>query len=180
MKPHYALCTWILLAPGIIPTAGAQSLTEIAKKEAERRKLLDQKGIEAKKIEQGDLSNLSPKGNVSLSSLPPESHSPARLPVETEKKPSLEKYRTGLRSLDAEIIRNEERLASLRKRLEQEKDVPIRLGRGGRTGAAVNSKAKLESQVQELEIKLKRLRADRLKMYDAARKAGFLPGELKN
>lgn len=179
MKPQYALCLWILLAPVALPGACPQSLSELAKKEAERRKLLDQQGIEAKKIDQGDTAKLAAKGNVSLSSLPPGSRPPSMSKTQPGKKPSLEKYRTELRNLDSEIRRDDERLASLRKRLELEKDLPIRLGRGGRPSAASTSKARLQNQIQDLESKLKRLRQDRLKTYDAARKAGFLPGDLK-
>lgn len=163
MRPQYALFLLLL---------SLQSLSELAKKEAERRKLLDQQGIEAKKIDQG---NLAVKGNITLSSSPPKLSS-----TESGKRPSLEKYRTQLRNLDSEIRRDDERLASLRKRLDLEKDVPIRLGRGGRTGTAETARKRLEDQILDLEIRLKRLRADRLKTYDAARKAGFLPGELKN
>jgi hypothetical protein len=179
MKPQYALCLWILLAPVVLPGDCPQSLSELAKKEAERRKLLDQQGIEAKRIDQKDAAKLAAKGNISLSSLPPNSRSPSMPPTQLGKKPSLEKYRTALQRLDSEIRRDEERLASLRKRLELEKDVPIRLGRGGRPSAASISMARLQNQVQDLEIKLRRLRDDRLKTYDAARKAGFLPGDLK-
>ena len=179
MKPQYALCLWILLAAMTLPGAGPQSLSELAKKEAERRKLLDQQGIEAKKIEQRDTAKLAGKGNISISSLPPDSRPTSTSPTKPGKRPSLEKYRTELRNLDSEIRRDEERLASLRKRLELEKDAPIRLGRGGRLNAASTTQARLQNQVQDLEIRLKRLRDERLKTYDAARKAGFLPGDLK-
>jgi hypothetical protein len=179
MRPQHTFCVWIFLSAASVAAAGSQSLTEIAKKEAERRRLLDQQGIEARKIEQENVPGLASKGSVSLSSLPG-SGPPARLPAQTGRKPSLEQYRTGLRTFDAEIVRSEERLGALRKRLDLEKDAPIRLGRGVRPGAAGNSKAKLQSQIQDLEIKLKRLRTDRLKLYDTARKAGFLPGELKD
>jgi len=162
MRPKYALFLMLL---------SLQSLSELAKKEAERRKLLDQQGIEAKRIDQRDLSG---RGNVTLSSPPPKVPS-----TEPEKKPSLERYRTQLRNLDSGIRRDEERLASLRKRLEIEKDAPVRLGRRGRSTTVETATKRLENQILELEIRLKRLREDRLKTYDAARKAGFLPGELK-
>jgi len=162
MRPKYALFLMLL---------SLQSLSELAKKEAERRKLLDQQGIEAKKIDQRDHAA---KGNVTLSSPPPKVS-----PAESGKKPSLERYRTLLRNLDSEIRRDEERLASLRKRLEIEKDAPLRLGRHGKSSTAETATRRLENQILDLEIKLKRLRDDRLKTYDAARKAGFLPGELK-
>ena len=179
MKPQYALCLIMLLAPAAYAQASSQSLGELAKKEAERRKLLDQQGIEAKKIGQEDVAKLAAKGNVSVSSLPPDSRPPFVSPTQPGRKPSLEKYRTELRNLDSEIRRNEERLASLRKRRELEQDMPVRLGRGGRVSVARNARALLQNQIQDLEVKLKRLRDERLKTYDAARKAGFLPGELK-
>ena len=166
MRTKYALFLLLL---------SLQSLSELAKKEAERRKLLDQQGIETKKIDQGDIAA---KGNITLSSPPPRSKV---LPSSNQsgKKPSLEKYRTELRNLDSGIRRDEERLASLRKRLEIEKDRPIKLGRGGTAGTAEASRKRLENQILDLDTRLKRLRDDRLKTYDAARRAGFLPGELK-
>ena len=180
MKPQYALCLWILLAPVALPGAGPQSLTELAKKEAERRKLLEQQGIKAKEINQQDAAKLAAKGSISLSSPPPNSKSSSTSSTQPGKRPSLESYRTALRNLDSQIRRDEERLASLRKRLELEKDAPIRLGRGSGSSAAGNARTRLENQIQDLENKLKRLRDDRLKTYDSARKAGFLPGELRN
>jgi hypothetical protein len=174
MKPLHGLFTCALIA---MNASAPQSLSELARKEAERRKAMDQLGIQGKTVEQGDSARLAPGGNVSLSKLPPISKSLPKPPAQLGEKASANKYRTELQQFDREIRRNEERLTSLRGRLQTERAAPVRLGKGsGRMVSAVQER--LQAQINDLEAKIKRLRDDRLRVYDSGRKAGFLPGEL--
>ena len=52
---------------------------------------------------------------------------------------------------------------------------------GARPAAAKpkNSQSKLQAEIEELQIKLKRLQEERFEVYESGKKAGFLPGELE-
>ncbi|PYV12309.1 MAG: hypothetical protein DMG07_17315, partial [Acidobacteria bacterium] len=73
-----------------------------------------------------------------------------------------------------------DRLASLRARVEAERWTPPRAARSRRGTRIVQSekRPRLDVQIKDWEVKLKRLRQDRFETYDAGLKAGFLPGEL--
>ena len=152
---------WVLTA-GLLP---AQTLAEAARKEAERRKALEDQGIQSKTIiRQG-------------SPLPVPSSNPASKSKTTPsgKSPSAIRYRVALEKLQKEILRTQERLDSVRKKLELEKTAPLRIGR---SATLAGNWQKSQAEVEEWESRLRRLQAERRKLYDEGRRAGFLPGEL--
>jgi hypothetical protein len=142
----------------------AQSLADAARKEAERRKALEEQGVPSRTIAQQGPPQSAPA--VKRPSAAPEAR---RAPAAH--------YRTTLEKLQREITRTRERLESVRQRLEIEKNIPFRLGRSSQTGSSLNQQ-KLQVQLQELENRLTRLQEERRKTYDDGRKAGYLPGEL--
>ncbi len=155
-----------------------QSLVDVAREEAERRRQLDQQGIKGKVIE-GNGIPAAPGGNVTTSTgtiYVPEKSS-AR--SDSSKSPSsLRKYQTALKKLDREIQKTEDRLASKQARLQAEKWAPVKLGRSSGSKAG-NSQSQLQNQIEELELKLKQLRDERFDVWESGKKAGFLPGELE-
>jgi hypothetical protein len=154
--------TGFVLSTALLP---AQSLAEAARKEAERRKALEEQGVQSKTIvRQG-----SPVRSAPTNSSPKSEISPSG------KSPSATRYRVALEKLQGEILRAQERLDAVRKRLEVEKNAPLRIGRSANLAGDWQ---KLQAQVAEWESRLSRLKEERRKTYDEARKAGFLPGEL--
>ena len=155
-----------------------QSLADIAREEAERRKLLEQQGIEAKVIE-GNPGHLAPGGNLTISTTKPSMPGRMKKPSSSEKpKTSARSYRTALQKLDRTIRRDQARLESLRARLMDEKWALPKTGRISKNVDTTDSQNRLQAQIEELESKLKQQREERLQIYDEGRKAGFLPGEL--
>ncbi len=146
--------------------SGFQSLVDLAKKEAERRKQIDEQGIEVKVITQSD-AKLAPEGAISVSSIP-DRFETAKSSEKPAKKHSLEKFRDQLNRFDREIRACEERLISTRRRLESER----------RNFKKSGTKQKSQTQIQDLETKIARLKEERLKSYNQARRAGYLPDEL--
>ena len=166
-------CLVLLLALDV------QSLVDIAREEAERRKQLEQQGIEAKVII-GNGVSLPPSGNVTTSTGPP------TVPEKTSERSdapkgqaSVGRYQTALKKLDREIRQTEERLASRRARFQDERWAPVQLGRSSGRSQPKNSQGKLQAEIEELQIKLKRLQEERFEVYESGKKAGFLPGELE-
>jgi hypothetical protein len=155
-----------------------QSLGDVAREEAERRRLLEQQGIEGKVIE-GDGTQLAPHGN--LSTFTPQS-SPARKTKpasDSGRSPSsVRSYRSALQRLDRSIRQDQERLDSQRARLQAEKWAPPKVGPVSKSGGSAGTQARLQREIDELESKLKRIRRERQEIYEKGRKAGFLPGEL--
>jgi chromosome segregation ATPase len=156
-----------------------QSLVDVAQKEAERRRLLEEQGIEGKVIV-GNGTHLAPNGNITTSTGPP------LAPVKKNEKSdspknraSVRSYQTSLKKLDREIRQTEERLASRRERLQAEKWAPLKIGRSASRSRTKNSQNQLQKEIDELQIKLRRLREERFEVYEAGKKAGFLPGELE-
>jgi hypothetical protein len=145
----------------------AQSLADAARKEAERRKALEEQGIPSRTIIQEGSPQPSTAARI-----------PPKASTTGEKRLPATHYRTALEKLQRDISQTRERLDAARKRLEVEKSLPFRLGRNSnRTGASLNQQ-KLQVQLQELESRLSRLQEERRKTYDEGRKAGYLPGEL--
>jgi hypothetical protein len=153
-----------------------QSLGEAARKEAERRKALEEQGISGKVIEAHDPARMASQGNISLSSPPPASARPRAADRPTGK--SNERVRNAILKLDREIRQAEDRLASLRRQAQAERWAPPRAGKVVRRGGAVQNEERIREEISELELKLKRLREQRLETYDGARKSGMLPGEI--
>ncbi len=152
-----------------------QSLTDVAREEAERRRVLEQQGIEGKVINPDVVQG----GNLTVST-----GSPSTAPKSTSEKSlgtgrtSLHSFRTALQKLDRAIRQDEERLELRRARLESERwEIPKSRRSSGR-GRTLKSENKLQEEIEDLEIKLRQLRQERSETYDAGKKAGFLPGEL--
>lgn len=154
-----------------------QSLADVAREEAERRKRIDQQGIEVKVIEIN--GSLYLKGNVTTSTSP----RPVSLQNETSSdsrrsRTSLKSYHSALQKLDRAIHQDETRIESLRARLQSEKWALPKVGRISRNSTAADNQAKLQSQIEELQIKLEQERQERTEIYQAGKKDGYLPGEL--
>ncbi len=157
--------------------ANPQSLAEAARREAERRKLLEQQGVEGKVIH-GDVDQLAPNGNLTLSSplLPVPK---AVIPSSNDKnRTSLQTFRKTLQKLDREIKKGEDRLEMLRTKLHAERWALPKVGRISNATNSTDTQDRIRAQIQELELNLKYLRQERLETYDSGRKAGYLPGEL--
>jgi hypothetical protein len=162
----------------------AQSLGDLARREAERRRTVDEQGLPEKTILQQDVARLGARGSVSTSSaLPHDKPPPVRASPPAGTRDSLARYRSTLQKLDREIRTAEDRIALLRARAKSEADNPTTPRRSSRSrrgggGARAASDHRPDAQLKEWEAKLKRLRQDRSETYSAGRRAGFLPGEL--
>ena len=157
--------------------AAAQSLGEAARKEAARRKALDEQGVQARVIEVSDPSQLAPGGNLCVSSAPPPSAvRPGR--AENPAPKSGSRARLAIQKLDRDIRATEDRLSTLRRQAEAERWAPPRTGKTVRRGGAVQNEERIREEISDLDLKLKRLRQQRLETYNDARRAGLLPGEI--
>lgn len=156
-----------------------QSLADIAREEAERRKRLDMQGVEAKVMDQIP-EQPAPESPPELSAPdlrgPEKAKTPSRTPKSSA---SVQGYRTALRKLDQAIRKDQQRLQSMRSRLHSEKWGVAPTARISKGGTSEQSRNRLEADIQELELKLKELRRERSEIYEEGRKAGFLPGELE-
>jgi hypothetical protein len=169
MKLTSILCLFLELMPANSAANPPQTVSEAALKEADRRKLLEQQGVEGKTILQGDVGKLGAGANVTSGTPLPPASRPA---TARESPPKPDRYRSQLLKLDGEIRRMEEKLSVLRSRLETERHFPFRLGRTS------NAVQKTEAQIRSYADRIERLRLERMKVYDAGLRAGFLPGEL--
>ncbi len=155
-----------------------QSLADAASREAERRSRLEQLGIEGKVIE-GNGEGSPPEGNVSVfspSDLNPEERT--RKSAGSNNRSSLRKYRAKLQKLDQDILKGEARLEKLQDRLESLRRDNLRIGDFKGFSRNRESRDRVREQVEDLKVALKLQRKERRDVYDAGRKAGFLPGEL--
>ncbi len=155
-----------------------QSLADVARQEAERRDQLEKQGIEAKVIT-GDIAHRAPNGNLTTSM--PHTSGPTKAKASSDsgkKAQSNRDFRAALQKLDRTIRQDQERLSALKERLQEEKWAPPKSGKISRSGGNKDSTARLKMEIDALESKLKRMRRERVEIYDAGRKAGFLPGEL--
>jgi len=170
----------MVVSAAAAPPGAGQSLAEAARREAERRQKLDREGVQEKRIEATDLARLAPGGAISTfapgSGLAPASVSAAK----SEPPVSLRSFQTRLQKLDRDIQQAEGQLKQLKVRADAERWAPVKVlkGSGGTDPAA--ARARLRSQIAELEGKLARLRVERGDTFFAGRKAGYLPGELEN
>jgi hypothetical protein len=174
MKDILMVCFVLLLSYG---ESVGQSLAEAARKEAERRKSLEQQGIEGKVIRSETLGR-GAGANITTSKLPENRRAgPAREPSGGSRL-SAASYRSTLRKLDHEIRRCEDRLTVLRQRHDAEQRSMSRSGRFSRSDITSDARERRFWQIQAMESRLKLLRQERIETYDAGKKAGFLPGEL--
>jgi chromosome segregation ATPase len=165
-----------LIVASLPSSLAAQSLAEVARREAERRRELDRQGVEAKVID-GDAARLAPNGNVITSSPAPGIREPddRREPASRDRSRS---YRSRIQRIDREIRSAEDRVAALRERLRKERWALPKVGRLSRSSGAVNSQERLQGQISALDSKVKQLRRERREIWDEGRRAGFQPGEL--
>jgi len=157
---------------------GMQSLADIAREEAERRRLVEQEGIESRVIE-GRAARKDPDARTESS------QSSERPKGFTTDKPSsgsqisARSYRARLQKLDRAIRQEDERLELKRKRLESERWALPKTGRLSARSKSADVQERLQSEIEELQIKLRELRRERSETWEEGRKAGFLPGELE-
>lgn len=153
-----------------------QSLADVARQEAERRSELERQGVTAKVIE-GDPGRMAPSGNISTSAQSPGF---ARHADEDKlrNRGSPRYYRTAIQKFNREIRSLEDRLVTLRERIQAERWALPKSGRAGRSSSGSGSREQLQWQARDIELKLKRLRQERAAIYDEGRRSGFLPGEL--
>ena len=153
----------------------AQSLAEAAQREAERRKLLEEQGVEEKVIQQDTVLSAS-EGNVTTSKMPAVSEAP---PAAFHRKGSVQVFRKKLQKYDRDIQQAENRIESLRRRAHSERWALPKTGRITKPSSSSDMQENLKTQIEELENKLKLLREERAETYEEGKKAGFLPGELE-
>jgi hypothetical protein len=151
---------------------GMQSLEDAAQKEAERRRQLENQGVQEKVIE-GDGESLAPSGNLTVSTPSGSKFQNVEAPAKDRKSlASIRSYRATLQKLDRAIRENEVRMDSLRARLQSERK---RIVSNGLTSSA---QSKLQEQIDRLQAKVEQARKERAGIFQAGRKDGYLPGEL--
>ncbi len=156
-----------------------QSLAEAARREAERRQKLDREGIREKRIEAADAGCLAPGAAISIFSPGPGLAEKAPAAPKAAPGATLRSFQTRLLKLDRDIQQGEERLKQLKARAEAERWKPLMVIGGSRGAGLSPSPEQLRGQILELEGKLKLWRQDRMDIFQAGRKAGYLPGELE-
>ena len=157
---------------------GLQSLADVALQEAERRRQLDQQGIEGKVIE-GNAVPSSSEGNITTSkdTRPVAPKTPADATA-SKGKASARSFRAALQKLDRTIRENEHRLELRRARQQSQRWETPKTGRVSRRRSKADSQNDMQKEIEELQVKLQRLRRERAEVYEEGIKAGFLPGEL--
>jgi hypothetical protein len=155
-----------------------QSLTDFARQEAERRRLLEEQGIQGKVIVNNDAGSTS-NGDVSMPEAPSAMREKPTAQSDSSKgRKSASNYRMALQKLDRQIQQGEDRLASLQARLHAEKRSVSKTRRASGRSRPKDAAGQLQTQIQELQMKVKRLHEERFEVYESGRKAGFMPGEL--
>lgn len=171
------IIAFILLPPA--PGGYSQSLGELGRKEAERRKNLEERGVQCKVIEGGDPARLARNGNLSTSApARGKRNNTASVSPRSAASRSVASFRTALQRLDRQIRQLEDRVSLLDRRAQTERWAPPPVGRISRSGVSAGSEQRIRHEIEDLEIRLRSLKAERLETYDAARRAGFLPGEI--
>jgi hypothetical protein len=168
-----------LLPGSILEKDSAQSLAELARKEAERRRALKEQGVSGKVIESGGPALDGNSGRVTTSDTTSSLTALTSGSRAVKNADRAGPYRTKLQSLERQIRQNEEQLRLLKARMASERWAPPKPGRITRNLRTGSSFEDLRWKALQLEAKLKQLRAERLEVYEQGRKAGFLPGELE-
>jgi hypothetical protein len=152
---------------------------DVAREEAERRRHLEEQGIEARVIN-GNASGPAHHGNITTSTEPDQK--PQEFPSHSssaKSRKSAQAYRAALQKLDRAIQQNEARLTSKRASLQAEKWQNPKSWKVSNRTRTQDQQLQLQSEIAELQIKLRQLRDERFEVYEAGKKAGFLPGELE-
>jgi hypothetical protein len=156
-----------------------QSLVDVARDEGERRKRLEEQGIEARVID-GNAAGLARQGNITTSTEPAASvHMPSVRSDPLKGQESVRSYRSALQKLDRAIQQNEAQLAAKRARMQAEKRANFKSGKASKGSGANDPQSRLQAEIEALQIKLKQLRDERFETYETGKRAGFLPGELE-
>jgi ribosome-associated translation inhibitor RaiA len=161
-----------------MPISNTQELADVAREEAERRRRLEEQGIEGKIIEANSATDSS-KGNLTVSTMPPTKSETSHVRDNVSKKSSsIRSFQNALKKLDRTIRKEKERLETLRERLRKERWAPLKVGRASSGGQTEKEQNRLRTDIEELEFTLRELRRERSEVFDEGKKAGFLPGEL--
>jgi hypothetical protein len=167
----------VLAVFGLVQVSRSQSLVEVARKEAERRqKLAD---VQARQIDGANPALVAPGGALSISSPGPVMVSAKAAPARPESRESLRSYQSRLQKLDREISQTEQKLKVLRLRADAERWAPIKTAKGSRGSGGSATLDQMRWQIQDLETKLAELREERSDVFQAGKRAGYLPGELE-
>jgi hypothetical protein len=170
----YPSCCAILLL-----LFNVQSLVDVAREEAERRKLFEDQGIVAKVIDENAVGPVR-RGNVTTSSEP--DAKPKTEPSRSgsgKSQGSVQTYRNALQKLDRAIQQSEAHLVLMRTRLQDEKRASLKSGKSSNRAGTKDPQVRLQSEIDNLQLKLKQLRDERFEVYESGKKAGFMPGELE-
>jgi chromosome segregation ATPase len=154
-----------------------QSLVEVARKEAERRQNL--KEVQARQIDGADPARIAPEGAISTSSTGPAPPTAKAVPARQESRESLRSYQSRLQKLDRDIAQAEQKLTVLRLRADAERWAPVKTAKGSVNMGSTSAANQLRWQIAELEAKLSDLREERSDVFQAGKRAGYLPGELE-
>jgi hypothetical protein len=155
-----------------------QSLTDIAREEAERRQRLEQQGIEEKIIERKEAPSAQEEHRIKAPASSERQKKPSAENDSSKNQATVRRFRAALQKLDRRIRQEEERLAPKRARLEESRWVLPKTGRLSTQNRIIDSRERLQKEIDDLQIKLKELRQEREETYEEGRKAGILPGEL--
>lgn len=155
-------------------------MAEVARKEAERRQKIDEQGVRVKRIESADLPLHAPGGAVSTSSLESRPVAAKTAAARAEPRPTLRSFQARLQKLDRDIGQAEAKLKVLRARADSERWAGIRTSKGSRGSGSAGAQDTLRWQILDLETRLAGLRRERSDVFQAGRKAGYLPGELES
>jgi hypothetical protein len=160
------------------PAALSQSLAEAARKEAQRRRELEQNGVSGKVILEEEV-RMTRSGNLTLSSPDHPLYAGDSAVGGRKSKGASKSYSAAIKKLDREIEEMGEQLVRLRQRLQESHRSIPKSNRKSVNGSENLSEQRMRDTVQKLESRLKRSQQERLDTYRAGRKAGFLPGELE-
>jgi chromosome segregation ATPase len=177
MNPLLASAMLALLVPA--PQSPSSSLADLARKETERRQELDRQGIEARKIEESEAAARARDGTITTSSPVTNNAAPKTSPPKAEARESLRSFQSRIEKLDRDISQGELKLQMLRARADAERRKPVTLRGSGKSASTASADA-LQRQIQELETKLESTRRERGDVFQAGRRAGYLPGELED
>jgi hypothetical protein len=149
-----------------------QSLSDVAEKESERRRQIENQGVQEKVIE-GDGASLAPNGSLTTSTSSRPKLQNAEAPAKDRKNiSSIRSYRAALQKLDRAIREDEIRMNSLRIRLQAEKK------RISSNSLISSAQIRLQEQIDRLQTKVEQARKERAGIFQSGRKDGYLPGEL--
>jgi hypothetical protein len=171
------LICMILVLLGAGSLARGQSLAEAARREAERRRQLAERGVESRTIAL-DGRATSKQGSEATQTRRSGRDNVTAPAKNSRGRGSANSFRDRLQKLEREISECDERYRKTLQLAQAEKWSLPKVLRSGRSQSSSEPLERLKKQSEELAAKLKRLKRQRLDAYEAGRKAGYLPGEL--